>query len=111
MDIKELMPQKSEYPLSGINTERIKSVHKPMQDAVFIVEKAYSHIVSDFQKDRIKRFMCSKPLLDAEIAIEKQYQLALSGDENAAQKVASGMQYWQKLVLREIDKYLEVSGR
>jgi hypothetical protein len=111
MDINQLLPQKTECFQKAENHEHVNHAFKAMQDAVFTVENAFFDIYSDFQRDQIKRFMCSKLLLEAEEAIEKQYQSALSGNENAAQNVVTGMQYWKKLVTKEIDKFREVASR
>jgi hypothetical protein len=107
MEIMELIPQKTESLINTGEQEFKKSVFKHVQDAVFAAENAFFCINSDFMKHKIKLFMCSKTLLEAEEAIERQYKLAMLGDAKCAENVQSGMQYWLKLVLREIKRLRE----
>lgn len=111
MDIKDLFPRQNEFSMPVKDSEQKQSAFKLIQDAVFVVETEFSHILSDFQRDKIKTFMCSKTLLEAESSIEKQYLRALSGDQNAMHNVRSGMEYWRKLVMKEINYALQVASR
>lgn len=110
--MEHMKPQKlqHQHPLF-VGSLALNNAFKPIQEAILAVSKAFDYIESDFQRDKIKDFMCSKTLLEAELAIEKQYKLALAGDKNALQNVHSGMKYWQKLVMKEINHALEVTFR
>lgn len=114
MDIVELLPQKpgvsTAPPLSGCSKEQLEIIYKPIQEAILEASKAFETIQNDFLRDKIKAFMCSKVLLDAESAIEKQFKSAIAGNAKAVENVQSGMRYWLQLVLREIKRVRELAA-
>lgn len=111
MDIDDLLPQKPEsataLPLPVCNNEQLEIIYKPIQEAILEASKAFETIQNDYLRYKIKLFMCSKTLLDAESAIEKQCRAAIIGNAKAAENVKSGMHYWLQLVLREINRVRE----
>lgn len=111
-EMTHMKPKKEQHKhttFAGVSLS--DNAFKPILEAVSAVSKAFDSIESDFQRDKIKVFMCSKTLLEAESAIEKQYKMAISGDQKALQNVHSGMEYWKKLVMKEINHAIEVTSQ
>jgi hypothetical protein len=77
--------------------------HKPIQQAILSISEAYEAMDSEFRKEKVREYLKSETVLQVEEAIEKQYQLALSGDQVALERVQEGMEYWMKLVLRKME--------
>ena len=71
----------------------------------------FEDIESQFVREKVKKWIANDlNLLKSESFIEKQYQLALTGDQKALQNVVSGMEYWLELVNLKIKRCLEESG-
>jgi hypothetical protein len=97
--------------LTFVGSALLESTHKPMRDAALQVYERFLEIESQFLRDRIKHWVATDPaLLRAEEAIDKQAKLALAGDEQAMERVVSGMDYWRKLICRKMDEMEKEAG-
>jgi hypothetical protein len=77
--------------------------HKPILQAHLAASEAYETLNSEITRKKVRKYLAKDPtILQAESAIEQQYQLALSGDLKAMEKVRSGMDYWLKLMKRSM---------
>lgn len=115
MNITDLIPKEpapqNAQPLSEGTICRVMECHKPIQDAVLEAFRLFDSIESQFIRDLLKKWIATDlNLLKSETLIEKQYQLALAGDQNALKNVVSGMKYWLDLVNWKVNKCLEDSG-
>ena len=90
---------------------RLSECHKPIQEAILEAFRLFEDIESQFVREKVKKWIANDlNLLKSESFIEKQYQLALTGDQKALQNVVSGMEYWLELVNLKIKRCLEESG-
>lgn len=116
IELKALKPIKPEpkhniQSLSVSSISRVDECHKPIQEAVLEAFRLFENIESQFVRETIKKWITTDlNLLKSESLIEKQYQIALSGDQKALQNVVSGMEYWLELVNLKIKRCLEESG-
>lgn len=77
--------------------------HNPILQAHIAASEAYESLDSEITRQRVRKYLATNAtILQAEVAIEQQYQLALSGDLVAMAKVVEGMNYWLKLVKRSM---------
>jgi hypothetical protein len=107
MEISELLPTEmkedgvQEIPIT-VDLD-VDSTHKPILQAHIAASEAYETLTSEITRKKVRQYLAKDPtILQAEAAIEQQYQLALSGDLEAMEKVRSGMDYWLKLMKRSM---------
>jgi len=80
----------------------VDMAHKPILEAHISVSETYNATNSEFLQEKVREYLKSETISQVEEAVEKQYQLSLSGNQVAMERVQEGMEYWKNLILRKM---------